>query len=175
MEHRWLTIDYEPNLAESDTVLRAVVQVAPAGLDRAGARLRVQTLPSGRVKSLKQIKPSLLDITALGVPVSSVVSDYPLSLGDEVHVYELSLTLRPEPPGDRIRAALLTLLIEQQEKAKQGLLVEWTENPESVPTIRTGPTMEEPGPSEPTVRTAATEQPAALADQCWPESKEGPR
>jgi hypothetical protein len=176
MDHRWLSIEYEADLPEDESGLTAVVRVIPGGLGLGlgrDARLRVRTLPSGGVEWLKQIEPTPVDLTALRAPLSPVAGDYPISLGDHQHVYELRLTLKPEPPGDQIRAALVTLVIDQQEQAKEGLFVEWSENEESVPTVRTGPTLDDAALSEPTVRTTAPGR--APAAQAGEESREAPQ
>nr|BFE77464.1 hypothetical protein GCM10020093_000650 [Planobispora longispora] len=76
------------------TMGKAVAEVA----------LRIWTPQNGRVRYLKQVSPTLADLTGMRAPVDQLTGDYPTGAwGAETRVYHLCVEVAPGTVGQEIR------------------------------------------------------------------------
>jgi hypothetical protein len=93
----------------------------PANFGRAAAvamehavadlRLRVRLAEGSEVRFLKQVHPTINDLTARGVEVDARTRDYPTGAwGAERRDYQMAFTVAPRPSGTELRIAWVSLL-----------------------------------------------------------------
>ncbi|WP_084962505.1 VWA domain-containing protein [Thermoactinospora rubra] len=93
--------------------------------------LRVWTPKGARVAFLKQVSPTLLDLTGKRTDVNELIGDYPTgSWGAEEREYHLCVELPPNQAGHEFRVGWVKLLLpDTQEVLAEGkVLAEWTDD-----------------------------------------------
>ena len=105
-------------------------------LDRAGGktvadvRLRVWAPKGSTVRFVRQVSPSIGDLTAKAVPVDTLTREYPTGAwaGDESRDYHLCVDVPPAAVGDERLAARVSLM-EGDASVSQGLVrAVWTDD-----------------------------------------------
>ncbi|GAA3445944.1 vWA domain-containing protein [Planomonospora venezuelensis] len=116
---RDLTADFEAMV--ENTMGKAVADVA----------LRIWTPQHGRVKYLKQVSPTLADLTGLRVPADQLTGDYPTGAwGAEARVYHLCVEIPAGAIGQEVRGAWVRLVRADSGEvvARGNVLAQWTDD-----------------------------------------------
>lgn len=124
------SVDIVADPADLATDFRAVMG-ASMGKALAGVSLRLWSPRGAQVRFLKQVSPTVEDLTARRGVVGPLLGDYPLgSWGAETREYHLCLDVVPGGVGDEMLAARANLVRSgSDEVLGQGLVaVEWTED-----------------------------------------------
>ncbi|WP_163506652.1 vWA domain-containing protein [Fodinicola acaciae] len=103
---------------------------AAMGKDVADVRLRLWTPQGATIKYVKQVEPSLVDLTGRRVESAARSGDYPLaSWGDESRDYHLCIEVKPAAVGDRMLAGRVSLLDgDDTVLGKAQVLAVWTDD-----------------------------------------------
>ncbi|MDI2125195.1 VWA domain-containing protein [Yinghuangia seranimata] len=102
----------------------------------ADVALRVRTPGSARVKFVKQVRPSIEDLTGRRSDTGPAMGDYPTGAwGDESRDYHVCLEVEPGDVDDPVRVALVSLVSRaadgtETELARTAVFAEWTDNEE---------------------------------------------
>jgi hypothetical protein len=109
----------EPALMEAD--FRAMMQAAMSrGV--ADAKLRIWAPQGSQVLFVRQVAPTIEDLTARSIPVSALVRDFPTgSWGDESRDYHVSVRVPAKSIGAEMLAARVQVMV-RDEVAAQGLV-----------------------------------------------------
>jgi hypothetical protein len=104
---------------------------AVMGKAAADVTLRLWTLPTVRLRFVKQVFPRIIDLTDRGTAVSAQVTDYPTGQwGSETRDFHLSVEV---PPGaadeEPIRLAKVRVVVGDQLSDERLIRARWTENP----------------------------------------------
>jgi hypothetical protein len=107
---------------------RAMVQTA-MGKATAPVSLRVWTPQDARVAFVRQVAPTIQELTERAVPLGPLSTDYPTgSWGEESRDYHVCVEVPPRGLGDEMLAARVSL-VEGDEVLSQGLVKAiWTED-----------------------------------------------
>jgi uncharacterized protein YegL len=105
---------------------------AVMGKAAADVTLRLWTLPSVRLRFIKQMYPRIIDLTDRGTPAGPQLTDYPTGQwGAENRDFHLSVEV---PPGtadeEPIRLAKVRMVVGDQLCDERLIRARWTENPE---------------------------------------------
>ncbi|MFC4060052.1 VWA domain-containing protein [Planomonospora corallina] len=109
---------------------RAMVE-STMGKAVAEVALRIWTPQHGRVRFLKQVSPSLADLTGLRTEVDALTGDYPTGAwGAETREYHLCVEVPPGGVGQEIRAAWVRLVVPDGAGvlARGNVLARWTDD-----------------------------------------------
>lgn len=119
----------EPEEMEAD--FRAMTEAA-MGKAVADVALRLWTPRAAQVVFVKQVAPTVADLTGKRVEVDAQVGDYPTGAwGDEQREYHISLKVPPGEAGREMRAGWVRLVVQGPEEtvaAGGNILAEWTED-----------------------------------------------
>ncbi|GHF67144.1 hypothetical protein FHX82_003745 [Amycolatopsis bartoniae] len=116
----------EPEGLEAD--FRAMAETA-MGKEVADVALRLWTPEGATVKFVKQVEPSLLDLTGRRVESGPRTGDYPTGAwGAESRDYHVSLRVPPAGVGDRMLAARVSLVAGDTVLGKGKVLATWTDD-----------------------------------------------
>jgi len=98
----------------------------------ADVALRLWTPMGATVKFVKQVEPTLLDLTARRVDVPPRTGDYPTgSWGSETRDYHVCVQVPAAATGERMMAAKVSLVVsgpDQQELGKGRIFAVWTDD-----------------------------------------------
>jgi hypothetical protein len=113
---------------EMEAAFRAMMQEA-MGKSTSEVSLRVWTPQSAQVAFLRQVSPSVAELTDRAAPVNALTADYPTGTwGEETREYHLSISVPPRELGDEMLAARVSL-IEGDDVVGQGLVKAiWTDD-----------------------------------------------
>ena len=101
------------------------------GRGTADVALRVWTPRGATVSFVKQVAPTIEDLTDRATPVDDLTSDYPTGVwGDESRDYHVSVDVTPRGAGDEMLAARISLVVEGQVVAQGLVRAIWTEDAE---------------------------------------------
>jgi hypothetical protein len=101
------------------------------GRGTADVALRVWTPRGATVTFVKQVAPTIEDLTDRAAPVDELTSDYPTGAwGDESRDYHVRVQVTPRGAGDEMLAARLSLVVEGQVVAQGLVRAIWTEDAE---------------------------------------------
>ncbi|GIH73993.1 vWA domain-containing protein [Planobispora longispora] len=109
---------------------RAMVETT-MGKAVAEVALRIWTPQNGRVRYLKQVSPTLADLTGMRAPVDQLTGDYPTGAwGAETRVYHLCVEVAPGTVGQEIRGAWVRLVVPGGGEilARGNVLAQWTDD-----------------------------------------------
>ena len=122
------TVDIVADPKDLVADFQAMIEAA-MGKSVAGVALRVWTLPSAKLRYVKQVYPSMEDLTAKRTDVDGLSGDYPLGAwGAESRDYHICVELPPGDVGSRLRAAWVRVVLGDQVLASGNVLAEWTED-----------------------------------------------
>ncbi|WP_436788741.1 VWA domain-containing protein [Yinghuangia sp. YIM S10712] len=100
----------------------------------ADVSLRVRTPGSARVKFVKQVMPSIEDLTHRRTDSGTNIGDYPTgSWGAETRDYHICLEVEPGDLNDPVRVGVLSLVARgadgtETELVREGVFAEWTDD-----------------------------------------------
>jgi hypothetical protein len=107
---------------------RQMMQTA-MGKSMADVALRLWTPAGSRVRFVKQVFPDIVDLTDRRTDVSARVGEYPVGAwGAETRDYHVSVEVTPEPVGQEILAARLSVVHRDDVLAQGRLRVVWTDD-----------------------------------------------
>ena len=101
------------------------------GKRTADVSLRLQTPRSASVSFVKQVSPTIEDLTSRGVRIDDRTVDYPTGAwGDETRDYHVAITVEPGAVGDEMRAGLVSLVVDGQvvPKSESQVKATWTDD-----------------------------------------------
>ena len=114
---------------EMDDDFQAFLERA-LGKSVADVRLRMWTPKGSTVRFVRQVAPTVEDISAKAVPVNALTSDYPTGAwsGDESRDYHVCVDVPPAAVGDERLAARVSLMV-GDDAVSQGLVrAVWTDD-----------------------------------------------
>jgi hypothetical protein len=104
---------------------------AVMGKATADVRLRVWTPRGVRVRFVKQVYPSVMDLAAHALPVSAKETEYRTAAwGAETRVYHLCLELPPSKLDDELVGARVGVAVGEERPPARPVLAYWTDDPE---------------------------------------------
>lgn len=107
---------------------RAMTEAA-MGKSVADVALRVWTLPSAKLRYIKQVYPSLADLTGKRTDVDELSGDYPLGAwGAESRDYHICLEVPPGTLDQKLRIAWVRVVLGDEVLAGGNVLAVWTED-----------------------------------------------
>ncbi|HEX3540826.1 MAG TPA: VWA domain-containing protein [Acidimicrobiales bacterium] len=122
------TVDIVADPAQLAADFTAMVEQA-MGKATADVALRVWTPQTASVNFVKQVAPTIEDLTAKKKVVSDRIADYPTGAwGDESRDYHLSVQVRPGAVGDEMLAARVSLMVGDQAVSQALVRAVWTDD-----------------------------------------------
>ncbi|MDQ1358781.1 MAG: hypothetical protein QOG44_3154 [Acidimicrobiaceae bacterium] len=122
------SVDIVADPAELTADFAAMVEHA-MGKATADVALRVWTPQTATVSFVKQVAPTIAELTDKRVPVNDRVSDYPTGAwGDESRDYHVCVTVRPGAVGDEMLAARVSLVVDDQVVSQALVKAIWTDD-----------------------------------------------
>jgi hypothetical protein len=122
------TVDIVANPAELTADFTSMVEQA-MGKATAAVALRVWTPQTATVSFVKQVAPTIEDLTAKRSAVNDRVGDYPTGAwGDESRDYHVCVTVRPGAVGDEMLAARVSLVVGDQVVSQSLVKATWTDD-----------------------------------------------
>jgi VWA domain-containing protein len=123
------TVDIIADPAEMPGDFRTMMENAMGKATRS-VSLRVWTPQGAEVAFIRQVAPTIEELTDRGVAVNALTADYPTGTwGEESRDYHVCIRVGPRNVGDEMLAARVTLL-EGEEVLGQGLIkAVWTSDP----------------------------------------------
>ncbi len=114
---------------EMDDDFRAFLERA-LGKAVADVRLRIWAPQGSTIKFLRQVAPSIDDLTSKAAPVNPLTSDFPTGSwgGDESRDYHLSVNVPPGKVGDEKLAARVSLVVDGQPVSQALVKAVWTDD-----------------------------------------------
>jgi von Willebrand factor type A C-terminal domain/von Willebrand factor type A domain len=91
--------------------------------------LRVWTPQGAQALFLKQVAPSILDLTETGSSSGNLSADYPTgNWGEEDRDYHLAVRVKPGAIGDEMLAARVTIVLDGQPAGQALVKAKWTDD-----------------------------------------------
>lgn len=101
------------------------------GKSVADVSLRVWSPAGARIRFVKQVFPQVEDLTGRRAGVSARIGDYPTGAwGAESRDYHISVELEPQPVGEELLAARVSLVSAGQVLTERLVLARWTDDEE---------------------------------------------
>jgi hypothetical protein len=95
----------------------------------ASASLRVWAPQGAQVLFVRQVAPTIEDLTNMRVPVSDLIGDYPTGAwGDESRDYHVAVRVPPKPIGAEQLAARVQLVVNAQVQASGLVRATWSDD-----------------------------------------------
>jgi hypothetical protein len=96
----------------------------------ADVRLRIWAPQGSTIKFLRQVAPSIEDLTAMATPVNPLTGDFPTGAwgGDESRDYHLCVNVPPGKVGDEKLAARVSLVVDGQPISQALVKAIWTDD-----------------------------------------------
>lgn len=109
---------------------------AAMGKQLADVVLRVWTPTGARVQFLKQVHPEIIDLTGRGTATSARIGEYPIGAwGAESREYHLRVDVEPNPVGEEVLAARVSVVHGPDVLAQALVRAVWTDDLASSTTI----------------------------------------
>lgn len=114
---------------EMDDDFRAFLERA-LGKTVGDVRLRIWTPQGSKVRFVRQVAPSIEDLTAKAEPVNPLTSDYPTGAwgGDESRDYHVCVDIPPGDVGDEKLAARVSLVVDGSPASQALVKAIWTDD-----------------------------------------------
>lgn len=107
---------------------RAMTEAA-MGKSVADVALRLWTLPSAKLRYVKQVYPAIEDLTGKRADVDALSGDYPLGAwGAESRDYHICVEVPPGTMGQELRIAWARVVLGDEVLAGGNVLAKWTED-----------------------------------------------
>ncbi len=95
----------------------------------ASASLRVWAPQGAQVLFVRQVAPTIEDLTPMRAPVSDLIGDYPTGAwGDESRDYHVAVRVAPKPIGSEQLAARVQLVVNAQVQASGLVRATWSDD-----------------------------------------------
>jgi hypothetical protein len=122
------TVDIVADPAQLAADFTTMVEQA-MGKATADVSLRVWTPQTASVSFVKQVAPTIEDLTPKKIPVNDRTSDYPTGAwGDESRDYHLSVKVKPGAVGDEMLGARVSLMVGDQVVSQALVRAIWTDD-----------------------------------------------
>ena len=122
------TVDIIPDPADMAADFTAMMQAA-MGKAVATATLRVWTPKGARIAFLKQVDPTIDDLTDRRVPTEERIGEYPTGAwGDEVRDYHLRIEVPASDAGREMLAGRVNLVVDGESLTEAKILAKWTDD-----------------------------------------------
>ena len=123
------TVDIIPDPSEMTAEFTALMEHA-MGKQVGGVGLRLWTPQGSTIEFLRQVSPTLEDLTATGVEINPLTKDFPLGAwsGDEARDYHLRVSVPPAKVGDERLAARVMLQVDNTQTAAGLVRAVWTDD-----------------------------------------------
>lgn len=122
------TVDIIADPADMEADFRAMIEGA-MGKGVAGVSLRLWTPRGATVAFVKQVAPSIEDLTARSTRLDAQTSDYATGAwGDESRDYHLCIKVQPRLVGDEMLAGRVSLLIDGEAQSQALIKAIWTQD-----------------------------------------------
>lgn len=120
------TVDIVPDPDELEAEFTALTETAMGR--ESSVSLRLWTPKSSEIQFVRQVAPTLDDLTARAEAVSPLVADYPLGAwsGDEVRDYHVRIRIPVGGVGDERLAARVMLVVDGEERPAALVRAVWT-------------------------------------------------
>jgi hypothetical protein len=114
---------------EMDDDFRAFLERA-LGKTVGDVRLRIWTPQGSKVRFVRQVAPSIEDLTTKATPVNPLTSDYPTGAwgGDESRDYHVCVDVPPGQVGDEKLAARVSLVVDGSPASQALVKAIWTDD-----------------------------------------------
>jgi von Willebrand factor type A C-terminal domain/von Willebrand factor type A domain len=120
-----LDIIRDPAAMESDFMLMTEAAMAR----QLEASLRVWTPNHATINFLRQVSPTILDLTSRGRPAGPLNADYPTGAwGSERREYHLSVDVRPGQVGAEMLASRVSVVVQNRIVARALVKAVWTDD-----------------------------------------------
>jgi hypothetical protein len=122
------TVDIVADPKDLVADFRAMTEAA-MGKSVADVALRVWTLPSAKLRYVKQVYPTIEDLTGKRTDVDERSGDYPLGAwGAESRDYHICVEAPPGTQDQKLRIAWVRVVLGDQVLASANVLANWTED-----------------------------------------------
>jgi von Willebrand factor type A C-terminal domain/von Willebrand factor type A domain len=122
------TVDIVANPAGLEADFRAMAE-ASMGKAVADVALRLWTPQGATIRFVKQVEPTVADVTAMGRPSGPRSNDYPTgSWGGESRDYHVCVEVNPGGVGDEMLAARVSLVVDDQVLGMGLVRAVWTDD-----------------------------------------------
>jgi hypothetical protein len=122
------TVDIIPDPAGVEADFRAIMDAA-MGKAVGKVALRVWTPQGATVKFIKQVSPTIEDLTAKAAPVNPLTADYPTGAwGAESRDYHLCIEVKPAAVGSEMLAGRVSLIVDDQPVSQALVKAVWTDD-----------------------------------------------
>jgi hypothetical protein len=99
------------------------------GKRTADVRLRLWTPRGATVSFVKQVSPTIEDLTGRGVPVDERTVEFPTGAwGDEVREYHVAIAVPAQQAGDEMAAGRVSLMVDEQPVSQSLIKAIWTDD-----------------------------------------------
>lgn len=120
------TVDIIPRPEDMEADFEAMMQRSMSrGI--ADVRLRIWTPAGSQVQFVRQVAPTVEDITSTGVPLSDLIREYETGAwSDESRDYHIAVKVPPAPVGSERLAARVEVVVDDQVLAKGLVRAVWS-------------------------------------------------
>jgi hypothetical protein len=123
-------VDIIPDPSDMPAEFRALMQRAMAKATT-DVRLRLWTPLGAQLTLVKQVSPTVEDLTARRIDVDDRTGDYPTGAwGDETRDYHIRISVPPHPVGEEMLAGRLSLVVDGAARPASRIRAEWTDDSE---------------------------------------------
>jgi len=123
-------VDIIPDPAEMAAEFRSLMQRAMAKATT-DVRLRVWTPQGAQLTLVKQVSPTVEDLTSRRIAVDERTGDYPTGAwGSETRDYHIQISVPPHAVGDEMLAGRVTLVVDGDAQSPARIRAEWTDDSE---------------------------------------------
>ena len=122
------TVDIIPKPDELESEFRRLMGAAMAkGVGRVA--LRIWAPQGATVNFVRQVAPTIDDLTAKAIPINAMTTEFPLGAwGDESRDYHIQITVKPGPMGAEMLAGRVTLQVGDDAAGQALVRAIWTED-----------------------------------------------
>jgi hypothetical protein len=122
------TVDIIPDPAGMEADFRAMIDSAMGKAVRRVA-LRVWSPQTATVKFVKQVAPTIDDLTAKKAPVNALTADYPTGAwGEESRDYHVCIEVKPAAVGAEMLAGRVSLVVDDEVVSQALVKAVWTDD-----------------------------------------------
>jgi hypothetical protein len=124
------SLDIIPDASDTHALTADFVGMMRSAMGKSvsDAVLRLWTPRHASVEFVKQVLPSIEDLSARRAPASELVGDYPTGAwGDETRDYHVRVQVPPRPVGDEMLAGRVQLMVGDEIVSEAKLVAIWTD------------------------------------------------
>jgi hypothetical protein len=122
------SVDIVAHASGLEQDFRSMIEGA-MGKTTGNVSLRLWTPQGARVAFVKQVAPTIEDLSEQGIPVDGLTADYPTGAwGDESRDYHLCIHVRPREAGDEMLAGRFSLVVDGVPTGQALIKAIWTDD-----------------------------------------------